>query len=47
MLMVLRKFGKPLANPYVRVQAAFMLMVLRKLGQPLANPMFMYRQLSC
>jgi hypothetical protein len=37
MLMVLQKFGKPLANPYVHVQAAFMLMVLRKLGEPLAN----------
>jgi hypothetical protein len=38
MLMLLRKFNKPLANPYIHVQAAFMLMVLRKLGEPLANP---------
>jgi hypothetical protein len=38
MLMVLRKLGKPLVNPYVHVKAAFMLMVLRKLGEPLANP---------
>ncbi len=38
MLMVLRKLGEPLANPYIPIQAAFMLMVLRKLGEPLAKP---------
>jgi hypothetical protein len=37
MLMVLQKLGKPLANPYVHVHAAFMLMLLRKFGKPLAN----------